>query len=72
MMTVLSNVSCIIHQIMKKTYIYPTTIVVNVQPSSLIANSLPINPGEGGGGQLVKENEDWDIWGDASTTVGDE
>ena len=39
---------------------------MKVNVSSMIAYSpLPINPGQGGDGALVKEDNSWDIWGSA-------
>ena len=48
---------------MKKTYLQPETYVENIQPISMMAESLPIDGNKEGSGALVKKDNDWDIWG---------
>lgn len=53
---------------MKKSYLQPETSVISIQSVTMIAESLIIDPGQGGGGALVKEeNDNWDIWGEEET-----
>ena len=50
---------------MKKIYLQPETCVISIQSINIIADSLIIDPGQGGGGALVKEEYNaWDIWGE--------
>ena len=54
---------------MKKTYIIPASLTVQLGTCKMIAESLPIGSGEGGGGTidnpddiLTKENKDVNVW----------
>ena len=49
---------------MKKTYIVPEVQVVKIALTSMVAESLLIDPEEEGGGALTREDKGWDIWGD--------
>ena len=50
---------------MKKTYIIPSTIVMGIQATQMLALSL-VNGGEAdpGAGMETKEDNAWDIWGE--------
>ncbi len=49
---------------MKKTYIIPAVNIVHVESQgNLMITSLKIDSSKSGGGQLVKGDVDWDIWG---------
>ncbi len=53
---------------MKKIYIVPAVSVFHTEmQSNLMVTSIPIDPGQEGGGNLVKEDKgSWDIWGSES------
>lgn len=46
---------------MKKKYIMPETLVQNVQPVTIIAESL-IGGGQGQNGDTAQSRMDWDVW----------
>lgn len=48
---------------MKKTYIAPETMVLNVETAGMIAESLVINAELSGSQALTNEDKSWDIWG---------
>ena len=48
---------------MKKTYIAPETMVLNVETTGMIAESLAINASKSGSEALTNEDKSWDIWG---------
>ena len=47
---------------MKKTYIAPETLVLNVELTSMISESFPINSGVSGDAAYAPRHNDWDIW----------
>ncbi|MBO4612097.1 MAG: hypothetical protein J5671_02880 [Bacteroidaceae bacterium] len=53
---------------MKKTYIAPALFVTPVAPGCVIAESLPKGMGDFDSGSMkfVRQDRDWDIWGEAS------
>lgn len=48
---------------MKKTYIAPETLVLNVELTVMISASLPIDAGVTGDKAYAPRHNDWDIWG---------
>ena len=48
---------------MKKTYIAPEAMVLNVETAGMIAESLAIDAEKFGSEALVQEDNSWDIWG---------
>ncbi len=49
----------------KKTYIIPTLLIVNVNASQMIAESLGVNPEEQVNSNFTKDEGDWDeVWDD--------
>ena len=51
---------------MKKTYIAPETLVLNVELTVMISASLPIDAGVSGGEAYAPRHKDWDIWGSSN------
>ena len=49
---------------MKKMYITPAVEINETTTSNMMAVSLQTTPADGSDA-LVKENEDWDFWGDS-------
>ena len=49
----------------KKTYIIPTLLIVNVDASQMIAESIGVNPDQQVNSNFTKDEGDWDeVWDD--------
>ena len=57
---------------MKKTYIAPETLVLNVELTAMISASLPINSGVSGDAAYAPRHNDWDIWGSSNAVEVDD
>ena len=51
---------------MKKTYIAPSISITNVRVENMLALSANPNDTISGGHNFIRQDREWDIWGEAS------